>query len=148
MIFIRPANISDAETIAQFNTDMAYETEHMELEPDTILNGVTSLLADPQKGQYYIAVVDEQTVGQAAVTYEWSDWRNGLWWWIQSVYIHPKYRKQGIFRALHNHIADEAKKAGAIGLRLYVERENTIAQKTYTNMGMLQCQYCMFEQKF
>jgi GNAT superfamily N-acetyltransferase len=99
-IIIRKALIADAETIADFNIAMALETEGKELEYDTIHNGVNALFANPHYGFYIVAEVDDQIAGCLLVTYEWSDWRNGLFWWIQSVYIHPDYRRKGIYRTL------------------------------------------------
>lgn len=148
MISIRSAAIEDAATIALFNTEMAYETERVILNKEILLRGVEAIIRDPLKGLYFLAVMDGAVVGQTLVTYEWSDWRNGLWWWIQSVYVQPGYRKQGIYRSLHHHIEQEAHKAGCIGLRLYVEKENNTAQSAYVNMGMKESPYLIFEQKF
>jgi GNAT superfamily N-acetyltransferase len=146
-IIIRKALIADAETIADFNIAMALETEGKELEYDTIHNGVNALFANPHYGFYIVAEVDDQIAGCLLVTYEWSDWRNGLFWWIQSVYIHPDYRRKGIYRTMYSFVKKLAlKEKNICGFRLYVEKENSDAQRTYTALGMTECQYKMFEE--
>jgi GNAT superfamily N-acetyltransferase len=148
MIRIRKAQSDDIELIARFNTNLAKETEDFDLDQSLILNGVTAIFDDPSKGQYFIAEIEGNIVGQTAVTTEWSDWRNGYWWWIQSVYITHEARKCGVFRALYDHIKQEAQKAGAVGLRLYVDQSNTAAQQTYCNLGMDKSHYLFFETEF
>jgi len=120
-IMIRNALTGDATTIARFNALMAMETEGKALEQPLIGAGVAAVLADSGKGRYWLAEVGDQVVGQIMVTYEWSDWRNGMWWWIQSVYIHVDYRRQGVFSALYHHVESLARSgAGISGIRLYV----------------------------
>src|SRR5215469_9421853 len=134
---VRPATKSDQPTLIEFNQAMAWETEHKVLEFDAISRGVAAVFDDPAKGFYLVAERGTSVVGQLMITTEWSDWRNGWFWWIQSVYVHPEARRQGIFRLLF----DEAKRLGkakgnVVGLRLYVEKHNTTAQSTYLGLGM------------
>jgi GNAT superfamily N-acetyltransferase len=108
--------------------------------------GVAAGLADPGKSVYFLAEEDGTAVGQMMYTTEWSDWRNGWFWWIQSVYVRPEARRRGVFRALFEHVHQAARAdERVIGLRLYVERENHVAQKTYQNMGMESAGYLVFE---
>jgi GNAT superfamily N-acetyltransferase len=143
---IRTARASDAQTIADFNIAMALETEHLTLDPPTVLAGVHAALADPAKAIYFVAEIDGIVGGQLMITHEWSDWRNGDIWWIESVYVHPDHRRKGLFRALYNHTKREAKNQNAVGLRLYVERENKNAQQTYTSLGMDLTHYLVMEE--
>ena len=148
---IRPARLEDAQVIADYNNGIAEETEDKSLDMTTLLAGVKQILSRSELGRYYVAVVgegdDEEVIGQLMITFEWSDWRNGLFWWIQSVYVHSEYRRQGVFRALYEHVREEAKgEAGVCGLRLYVEHENKRAQNSYVNMGMKGAGYEIFEE--
>ena len=146
---IRDARPSDAPTIVEFNTKMALETEGRSLAPELIDPGVRAVLEDPEKGRYWVAEVDDQVVGQLMVTYEWSDWRNGVFWWIQSVFIRDDCRRRGIFSALHRHVETLARSTpGVCGLRLYVERDNRRAQKTYETLGMTSPGYQVMEIDF
>ena len=145
-ITVREALPDDAPTIARFNSQMAAETEGKTLDPDRIGPGVAALLEDAAKGRYWVAVDDDRIVGQLMVTYEWSDWRNGNIWWIQSVYVHPDWRRHGVFRALYRHVESLAGTTpGVIGLRLYVETGNTRAQQTYEALGMVKPNYLVME---
>lgn len=148
MIFIRNAQPGDIDLIARFNCNLAKETEDFDLDQDLIRSGVKAIFDDPSKGQYFIAESDGIVIGQTAVTTEWSDWRNGYWWWIQSVYITQDARKRGVFRALYEHIKQEAQKADAVGLRLYVDQSNKAAQNTYRNLGMDESHYQFYEAEF
>lgn len=143
---IRPAQREDIAAIAAWNVAMAWETEQKRLDPQVLLRGVTAVLDEPRRGFYLMAERDGQAVGCLLVTYEWSDWRNGDFWWIQSVYVAPEARRGGVFRTLYGDVAQRAKQAGAVGLRLYVETENVRAQQTYRELGMAQCHYFMYEQ--
>lgn len=145
-VAVRPATPADAQTIADFNIAMARETESLELDPQTVLRGVEQGIADAAKGLYWVATRGGAVVGCLLVTREWSDWRNGQLWWIQSVYVAPDHRRTGVFRGLYEHVRTEAKAAGAIGLRLYVEQENTRAQETYRNLGMKLTHYKVMEE--
>lgn len=143
---IRRAEIKDRETIVAFNMAMGFETEGVKLNPSVLACGVEELLNDTNKGFYILAEVDDKIVGQLMITYEWSDWRDGFFWWIQSVYVLPEYRKSGVFKALYNHIHKIAAADKSVcGLRLYVDRNNERAKKAYENLGMSHSHYDMFE---
>ena len=146
MIF-RLATAGDAAVLAEFNAAMALETEGKELLPDVIGAGVRSLLATPPSGFYLLAETEGQVVGSLLVTKEWSDWRNGDFWWIQSVYVRPAWRRQGVYKRLYRHVQKLAAKDPAVcGFRLYVERENKQAQSTYRTLGMKETRYLVFEE--
>jgi len=148
-IQIREATPADAEIIADYNAAMAHETEHLELDRERLLGGVRSILGDPAKGVYWVAESGGRVIGQMMITYEWSDWRNGNFWWIQSVYVHPDFRGQGVFRRIYEHVLERARaSSGVCGLRLYVESDNESAQRTYEKMGMTRTRYQMFEDDF
>ena len=148
-ISIRNALPSDAETIARFNASMADETEHKKLDLALLLDGVNGLFDHPEYGFYILAESGGETVGQLMITYEWSDWRNGVFWWIQSVYVKPEFRSRGVFTKLFDHISHKASTAGNVcGLRLYVERENEKAQRVYEKLGMKQTSYSLYETDF
>jgi GNAT superfamily N-acetyltransferase len=142
---IRPAQRSDAGVIAEFNIQLALETEHLRLDPSTVRAGVEAVLSHPAKGVYFLADIGEHTVGQCSITHEWSDWRNGMYWWLQSVYVKPAWRRRGTFRALFDHVHSAAAAAGAVGLRLYVERDNIPAQVVYQRHGLAATRYVVFE---
>ena len=134
---IRDATTSDAATIIDFNAKMAKETEHKELDRALLEPGVRRALADPGLARYWLAVEDDGTpLGQLMVTWEWSDWRNGPFFWIQSVYVREEARRRGVYRALHEHCIEVARREGAVGVRLYVEPNNARAIATYARLGM------------
>ncbi|MBI9073529.1 MAG: GNAT family N-acetyltransferase [Melioribacteraceae bacterium] len=144
---IRIAGLEDADTIKEFNKAMALETEEKQLDNDVLSAGVKSLLNNPQYGFYLVAEKDDKVVGCLMITTEWSDWRNGLFWWIQSVYVDKNYRRQGIYKSLYNYVKELAdSKENICGFRLYVENENVTAQKTYESLGMKLCYYKMYEE--
>jgi len=145
---IRRANIDDAPTIARFNTALASETENVRLNPQTILDGVRAGLTDASKALYFLAEIDGRIVGQIMITHEWSDWRNGDIWWIQSVYVEKDFRRRGVFRALYEHVIDRARTVGAVGVRLYVDAANLAAQNTYVSLGMHMSNYKVMEAMF
>jgi ribosomal protein S18 acetylase RimI-like enzyme len=148
-ITIRPAAPADAEIIVRYNAAIASETEHLSLDLTRLKAGVEAVLNDPSKGFYIVAESGGRIVGQLMVTYEWSDWRNGVFWWIQSVYVDPEFRKQGVFTTLYRHIEHQAHRDGSVcGIRLYVERENKRAQATYKKMGMDETVYQLYETDF
>jgi len=148
-IIIRNATILDISNIVGFNNAMALETEGKTLDYITLKQGVSEVLSDPLKGFYLIAVFSGTVVGQLMITSEWSDWRNGYFWWIQSVYIKQDHRKRGVYRALNEEVLSLAKNNGNIcGIRLYVDRDNTIAQRVYHNLGMSTSNYDMYEIEF
>jgi ribosomal protein S18 acetylase RimI-like enzyme len=142
---IRAARASDAPVIAEYNRRLAWESEHRELDPDTLARGVAMLLSDPAHGQYWVAEAGE-LVGQCLVTTEWSDWTNGRYWWFQSVYVAPEWRGRGVFRALWDHVESSAREAGDVAsLRLYVERDNSSARAIYEKLGMEPTGYLVYE---
>jgi ribosomal protein S18 acetylase RimI-like enzyme len=144
---VRQATPDDLGVVVEFNCRLAEETEGKTLNRDILTPGVMSALQDPRtKGPYFLAIDDGETVGQLGVTFEWSDWRNGWYWWIQSVYVRVDARRRGIFRTLYQHVHSAAlADPQVIGLRLYVERENHRAQETYRNLGMTPSGYLLFE---
>jgi GNAT superfamily N-acetyltransferase len=147
LVQIRAATIADADTIAEYNARLAWETETKALDRPTLAAGVRAVLADPTKGRYLLADHAGQVVGQLMVTFEWSDWRNGYFWWLQSVYVRSDARQAGVFRALFAALQAEAHAAGnVIGLRLYVEQHNHAAQLTYQRLGLTATEYQLFEQ--
>jgi GNAT superfamily N-acetyltransferase len=142
-LYIRRAAVDDADAIAAWNIAMAWETESKALDPATIGRGVRAVFDEPRRGFYLIAELDGAAVGCLLVTYEWSDWRCGDFWWVQSVYVAPEARRAGVFRGLYAHVKAMAGGAGAVGVRLYVETENERAQATYAGLGMERCHYYM-----
>jgi GNAT superfamily N-acetyltransferase len=121
----------------------------LRLDPARVGAGVAALLQDASRGLYYVAEVNGQVVGQVMITYEWSDWRNANIWWLQSVYVHPAFRRQGIFRALFAHVERLARKQpGICGLRLYMHADNTRARQSYLDLGMTHTKYEVFELEF
>ena len=146
---VREARRGDAKVIARYNAAMAEETEGKALDPGCVGPGVAALFANPSLGRYWVAEADGQVIGQVMVTYEWSDWRNGMIWWIQSVYVRPESRRKGVFSGLYRHVESLAAAApGVIGLRLYVESNNVRAQQTYKALGMVKPGYLVMETLF
>jgi len=146
-ITIRRATFDDADRIVDFNTALAAETEGKTLDPRTIAAGVREALADPSRSLYFFAELEGEVIGQTMVTFEWSDWRNGFFWWIQSVYVDSRFRRRGVFRALHDHVRREARsRPNVCGLRLYVHHDNHRAMKTYAQLGMPQTEYLLCEE--
>ena len=155
---IRAAEPADAALLSRWAQAMAMETEHRRLYASIVDAGVAAGIADASKARYFIAMQDapvagRETIGSAIgtlmLTREWSDWRNGDWWWIQSVYVDPAHRRQGVFAALYRHVERLARATpGVIGLRLYVERDNIRAQSTYASLGMVDAGYRIFEAGF
>lgn len=147
-IRIRPATPADADSIVAWQLAMARETEDLALDPATVRGGVAGVFAQPARGCYWVAELEGVLAGGLLVTYEWSDWRNGDFHWIQSVYVEPAARAQGVFRALYAAVEAGARAAGAVGLRLYVEHENIRAQAAYHSLGMRENDYRFFETRF
>ncbi|HDP67403.1 MAG TPA: N-acetyltransferase [Candidatus Marinimicrobia bacterium] len=146
---IRKAFQTDTDTIAGFNCAMALETEGKKLDPVTISAGVSSLFKHPEYGFYIVTEIENRVVACLLITYEWSDWRNGLIWWIQSVYVHPDFRRRGIFRQMYSFIKNLTQKQNNVaGIRLYVEKDNTTAQQTYRRLGMTETAYRLYEEMF
>jgi len=143
---IRRAGPADVAVVAQFNSLLAQESEGKTLDAAVLAAGVAAGLADANKSVYFVAEEDGAAVGQIMYTTEWSDWRNGWFWWIQSVYVRAEARRRGVFRALFEHVLQAARTDGkVIGLRLYVERANQVAQETYRRLGMEAAGYFVFE---
>jgi len=149
MIAIRTATPTDLDTLARWAEAMALETEGKVLDAATIRAGIAAGLADPHKARYLVAEHGGRAVGTLMLTTEWSDWRNGWWWWIQSVFVATDARRLGVFRALYAHVEREARATpGVCGLRLYVENDNARAQATYVALGMVDAHYRVFEAEF
>lgn len=148
MIRVRPARPDDEATIVDWNCRLARETEGKELDQARIVPGVRAVLADARKGRYFIAEVDGARAGQLMHTYEWSDWRNGMIWWLQSVYVPREHRKGGVFRALYDHLVAAARQdPEVVALRLYAETHNEAALATYRRLGMQDAGYLVLEQR-
>ena len=146
-INIRLGIKDDAETIAKFNRNMAIETENKDLDENVVNSGVLTMLENPNLGFYLIAEDNNKIVGSLMITTEWSDWRNAQYWWIQSVYVMPMFRKQGIYRSLYEHVKMMAsERKDVFGFRLYVEKHNREAQETYRRLGMSETEYFMYEE--
>ena len=146
---VRAARPEDLESLADFNCRLARETEDHELDPATVRRGLSRLFDNPAAGFYTVAEQEGRVVGCLLITFEWSDWRDGWLWWIQSVYVEKGARRRGVFRRLFEHVREKAETdADVRGLRLYVERGNGRAQATYASMGMEEAPYKLFEQFF
>jgi GNAT superfamily N-acetyltransferase len=145
-IVIRNATFEDIERMADWAVAMAWETEQKALDPETVRKGIRAVFDQPGRGAYFIAERDGEAAGTLMLTYEWSDWRNGDWWWIQSVYVAPQHRRQGVYAALYAHVKQAAEqRTDVCGLRLYVEHHNANAQRTYESLGMVDAGYKMYE---
>jgi len=154
LIRVRDAVLADLETIVELNVRMAAETERLRLDTATVRDGVRAVLEDGAKGTFYVAEVPAVDgsrgarpviAGQLLVTHEWSDWRNAMFLWIQSVYVRSEYRRRGVFRALYRHVAARAAAPGHCGLRLYVHDHNDAAAATYLRLGMVSPGYRVLE---
>ena len=149
MIDIRRATTDDVSIIAEFNQSMAIETEDKVLDAATIRSGVLRMVEDEQLGFYLIASTNDQVTGCLGITTEWSDWRNGLWWWIQSVYVSQDFRSLGIFTSLYEAVKNMAiKETDVCGIRLYAEKDNERAIRTYLRLGMIETEYRILEEEF
>ncbi len=150
MIAINPASFADAAIIAEYNIALASESENKALDPATVQAGVRAVLSDPAKGRYFLAKIGEgdeagAVIGQLMVTFEWSDWRNGMMWWVQSVYVRSDWRRRGVFRELFQHVIDAAKREDVPCIRLYVEEHNAAARDTYASLGLEPTGYLVLE---
>ena len=146
---IRTARMEDAPVLAEFNAAIALETEHRQLDPAVVRDGVRAVLERGGLGQYFVAEHAGEIVGQLMITYEWSDWRNGVFWWIQSVYVKPEARGSGVYKALYAELLRRASEdSGVCGVRLYVEKHNQRAQEVYARQGMRRADYDLFEVDF
>jgi GNAT superfamily N-acetyltransferase len=147
-VSIRKASIQDAEIIADYNVKMALETEELALDPAIVLAGVYNVFNDAAKGFYLVAEAKGEIVACLMITYEWSDWRNATWWWIQSVYVHPDMRGQRVYKQMYQYLKRQVKANAAIcGLRLYVDKRNLRAQKVYQKLGMTRDHYELYEEE-
>lgn len=145
---IRLASVHDLDSLVDFNQAMAAETEGKRLDPETLRNGVAAVFGDPNKGFYVVAEEDGAILGGLMVTFEWSDWRNAWFWWIQSVYVVPEARGRRIYASLYEFVKDRAREHGNVcGFRLYVEHDNDKAMKVYERVGMKASHYRMYEEK-
>lgn len=145
-ISVRKSVESDIDTIADFQLRLAKETENLSLDLTTLKKGIRAMFDDPRLGRYFIAEVDGQLVGCHSITYEWSDWRNGVVWWIQSVYVIETQRKNGIFKAMFNNLQKlMSQESQVVGLRLYVDKTNIRAQHVYSSLGMNGEHYSVYE---
>ncbi len=148
-ILVKPASTDNVAALVEFNRAMARESEDKGLDEEVLARGVRNLLSRPDEGFYLVAEYSGTLAGSLMVTYEWSDWRDGRFWWIQSVYVRPEFRRKGVYRALHERVRTLAKNTNdACGIRLYVERENTGAMATYQNLGMSETHYRLYEEEF
>ena len=142
---ISTGTYNDIEAITGFQIAMALESEGTVLDEERVLKGVAAVMEDGSKGIYIIARIEDRPVASLMITREWSDWNNGWYWWIQSVYVMPEHRGQGIFRAMYTKVIEMAKEQNIAQVRLYVDRHNTNAQKVYQKLGMEECHYLMYE---
>lgn len=139
--------VGDIESIVQFQADMAMESEGCLLDTDKVTKGVTAAMQDESKGIYWVAKANDKAIGSLMLTREWSDWNNEWYWWIQSVYVQPEYRKQGVYKAMYAALKDMAKASNVSQIRLYVDKTNLLAQKVYHQLGMHESHYLMFEEQ-
>src|SRR4249919_2744237 len=145
-IHIRPARQADVPLMARWQEAMALETEDKALDAAVLVRGIQRCFDDPNKGRYFIAEHDGRPVGTLMLTWEWSDWRDGWWWWIQSVFVDNEFRRRGVYRALYAHVLALAEADPEVrGIRLYVEHENASARRTYEFLGMKDPGYAMYE---
>lgn len=143
---IRIANFEDAASLVEFNQAMAFETEGKRLDSQILKSGVEAVFEDDKKGFYVVAEIEDKITGGLMITFEWSDWRNSWFWWIQSVYILPEFRGRGIYRGLYEFVINKAAEQGNVcGFRLYVEKENLRARKVYEKLKMETSHYLMYE---
>ena len=150
-VHIRSAESRDLESVVTFNAALAWETEARQLEQPLLQAGVQAVLADATKGFYVVMehLPSGQIIGQLLITFEWSDWRNAVFWWLQSVYVHKEWRRRGVFKKLYEYVLQKAKRQGNVaGLRLYVEQDNAAAQKVYDCAGLTAAPYRMYEKNF
>lgn len=146
-MIIRKAGVADAGAISRFNQAMALETEGKALIPELVDAGVRRLLDQPALGFYVVAADGDAIVACLLVTQEWSDWRNGLFWWIQSVFVESGWRRQGVYSSLYRHVQELAAADPQVcGFRLYVEKDNVVAQQTYAALGMAATDYLVYEE--
>ena len=141
----RAASVTDAAEIVQFQILMARETENVELDRDVVTRGVRAVFDDPSRGRYFVAEADGKVIASLLITYEWSDWRDGNVWWIQSVYVDAAHRRRGVYAQMYEHVKSIAERENVRGIRLYVDRRNALAQDVYRRCGMDGEHYLVFE---
>ena len=139
--------VCDIDTIVQFQAEMAMESEGCVLNKEKVIKGVTAAMLDDSKGIYWVAKYEGRIIGSLMITREWSDWNNEWYWWIQSVYVTPAYRKQGVYKAMYQKVKDAAKENNVSQIRLYADKTNLSAQKAYQSLGMHVSHYLMFEEE-
>jgi len=144
-IVTREAGVTDAGAIIEFQLAMARETESIELDEPAVTRGVHAVFDDPSRGRYFVAETEGTVIASLLITYEWSDWRNGNVWWIQSVYVRPAFRRRGVYAGMYQHVRAIAESENVRGIRLYVDRRNTLAQDVYRRSGMNGEHYLVFE---
>jgi GNAT superfamily N-acetyltransferase len=144
-ISIRPATLDDLGTIIDFSARLAAESEGIDLDREVLAAGIGSALEDSSRARYFLAETAGKVAGQLMITYEWSDWRNGMFIWIQSVYVRAENRRKGVFKALYDHVIELASSPGYCGVRLYVHDGNTSARETYLRLGMVEPGYTVLE---
>lgn len=152
-LVVRPAKPEDVDVLVRFSASLALETEGRRLDRRRLRRGTQAVFRKPARGFYLVAELPHRSprpvVGQLLITFEWSDWRNATFWWIQSVYVDPAWRRRGVYRALHEAVLEEAKRRGDVcGVRLYVEGANTIAKTAYSKVGLGASSYRVFEEDF
>lgn len=146
-INIRIAEIKDKETLVKFNIALAIESEEIKLSKEVVERGVDAVLQNSNLGFYLLAEKDEKIIGSLMITNEWSDWRNGMFWWVQSVYVLADFRRKGIYTKLYNYVKQLAsEKSDVLGFRLYVEKNNNTAMTTYKSLSMKKTAYRLFEE--
>ena len=145
-ITVRLGTPGDIDALVASQQAMARETEGKTLHAAQLRKGVNAVFISPDKGFYLVAQVESEVVGTLLITYEWSDWRNATFWWVQSVYVDPSWRRRGVYRAMHEYVRESASaRKDVCGLRLYVDRDNHVAQQTYADLGMVNSRYDMYE---
>ena len=148
-LVVRRATLQDMDMLVEFNFALALESEGKTLDQRRLRDGVAPLFDGDDRGFYLVAEAEGRVVGQLLITYEWSDWRNAYFWWIQSVYVASEWRRRGVYRRLHDYVLDEARRREDVcGVRLYVDRDKHVAQQVYSNLGMDRSHYDMFEIDF
>src|SRR4051794_3035982 len=144
-IVTRAATVTDASSIIEFQQAMARESESIELDAQAVTRGVHAVFDDPSRGRYFVAEGEGSVIASLLITYEWSDWRNGNVWWIQSVYVRPAFRRRGIYAGMYQYVKAIAESENVRGIRLYVDRRNTLAQDVYRRCGMNGEHYLVYE---
>ena len=144
---ISKAVIDDVDAIVQFQTAMAMETEGLALDKDVVRRAVSAVMEDESRGVYIVAKSCGNCIASLMVTREWSDWTNRWYWWVQSVYVVPEYRNKGVLKTVYSYVKELAKAEGVTKVRLYVDKDNLLAQEAYERLGLAECHYLMFEDK-